>query len=386
LICDGTSVSRTIYPTLNALYSSQSYPFGNGDGSTTFTLPDLQRRVPIGRRDIDSIGANDGLTLANRTFNHTHTIPAHSHGMAHTHNLPGHYHVHDTAVGSNLNITNSGTHQTTIDINHTHGTFYASNVTLQTELKVTGVSLTDPGHTHNYDAAANTYHGNGITRTASVGESGFAASHDHTGTTSTGGDHTHSLREESGGSTSRANTLNINASTVGTTSTQTRNIVSAGSHSHTFTTAGANTDHWHYIRPATTGCQVADPVGVTDYDGLTRSGHRHNVRCTTPATNPNGGAAWNVGEHNHSVNITALGVTNRSDLTTSGGHTHGTNAFAGNIGNLNSTINGNVTGGTNITQSQSVSATSDSAILTSGNPSTGVNTPYLTVNYIIRVL
>ncbi len=45
LICDGTAYSRTTYA---ALFAVLSTTYGLGDGSTTFNVPDLRGRVPIG--------------------------------------------------------------------------------------------------------------------------------------------------------------------------------------------------------------------------------------------------------------------------------------------------------------------------------------------------
>ena len=45
LLCDGSNVSRTTYATL---FSVIGTTFGVGDGSTTFTLPDMRGRVPVG--------------------------------------------------------------------------------------------------------------------------------------------------------------------------------------------------------------------------------------------------------------------------------------------------------------------------------------------------
>ncbi len=44
-LCDGTAKNRTTYATLFAVVSTT---FGVGDGSTTFNLPDLRGRVPVG--------------------------------------------------------------------------------------------------------------------------------------------------------------------------------------------------------------------------------------------------------------------------------------------------------------------------------------------------
>jgi microcystin-dependent protein len=45
LLCDGTAVSRSTY---NTLFGIIGTTFGVGNGSTTFNLPDLRNRMPIG--------------------------------------------------------------------------------------------------------------------------------------------------------------------------------------------------------------------------------------------------------------------------------------------------------------------------------------------------
>lgn len=45
LLCDGSAVSRTTYSTLFGILSTT---YGIGDGSTTFNLPNMKGRVPVG--------------------------------------------------------------------------------------------------------------------------------------------------------------------------------------------------------------------------------------------------------------------------------------------------------------------------------------------------
>jgi microcystin-dependent protein len=71
LLCDGTSVSRTTYATL---FSVLSTTYGTGDGTTTFNLPDLRGRMPI--------GAGVGAGLTERTLGAnggSQEIPSHQH-------------------------------------------------------------------------------------------------------------------------------------------------------------------------------------------------------------------------------------------------------------------------------------------------------------------
>jgi len=51
LLCDGAAVSRATYADLYALISTT---YGVGDGSTTFNLPNLKGRVPVGKNASDT--------------------------------------------------------------------------------------------------------------------------------------------------------------------------------------------------------------------------------------------------------------------------------------------------------------------------------------------
>lgn len=90
LLCDGSAVSRTTY---SALFAVIGTAFGSGDGSTTFNVPDLRGRVPVGKDDLGGSAANritsgnsgiTGTTLGaaggdERLHGHTHTQPTHTH-------------------------------------------------------------------------------------------------------------------------------------------------------------------------------------------------------------------------------------------------------------------------------------------------------------------
>lgn len=62
LVCDGSAISRTTYSALYTLFLglTPTLPFGPGDGSTTFNLPDL-RGVIAGSVGINGIPANPAL-------------------------------------------------------------------------------------------------------------------------------------------------------------------------------------------------------------------------------------------------------------------------------------------------------------------------------------
>ena len=69
LVCDGSAISRTTYATLFAAIGTT---WGSGDGSTTFNVPDLRGRMPMGA------GTGSGLTA--RTLGNTLGTETHNHG------------------------------------------------------------------------------------------------------------------------------------------------------------------------------------------------------------------------------------------------------------------------------------------------------------------
>ena len=80
LLCDGTAVSRTTYSDLNTLYAAAtpSYPFGNGNGTTTFNVPDMRGRFPLG---VATSGTGSTLGGTGGAIDHTHTGPSHTHSV-----------------------------------------------------------------------------------------------------------------------------------------------------------------------------------------------------------------------------------------------------------------------------------------------------------------
>jgi len=87
LLCGGQEVSRTTYSTL---FSTIGTTFGAGDGSSTFNVPDLRDRFPLGDRDQ---GQSDAGRVSNYNTNLGDTggedehqlteaeMPSHTHGL-----------------------------------------------------------------------------------------------------------------------------------------------------------------------------------------------------------------------------------------------------------------------------------------------------------------
>jgi microcystin-dependent protein len=70
LLCNGAAVSRTDY---SELYDAIGIAWGNGDGSTTFQVPDLRDRALYGIGSVVSLAKTDGKSLGNRGGpNHHH--------------------------------------------------------------------------------------------------------------------------------------------------------------------------------------------------------------------------------------------------------------------------------------------------------------------------
>lgn len=81
LFCDGSAVSRTTYAALFAVIGTT---YGEGDGETTFNVPDLSGRVVIGVSNSHALGTTGGSETVTLTADqlpaHTHVVPQHGHG------------------------------------------------------------------------------------------------------------------------------------------------------------------------------------------------------------------------------------------------------------------------------------------------------------------
>lgn len=186
LICDGSAISRTTY---SALFTAIGTVYGAGDGSTTFNIPDLRSRVPVGAgqgtgltsRTLGSKGGEENhvLGLAEITaHNHTITDPGHGHstgdpGHSHGAGIQSANHAHDithTHVGTpSGNITNAvpqfgagiiaqannntsltGTSSSGVDTNHSHSiSSAATGVTVSGGFTGITTQNTGSGQAHN---------------------------------------------------------------------------------------------------------------------------------------------------------------------------------------------------------------------------------------------
>ena len=164
LLCNGQSISRTDYA---GLFAAIGTTWGTGDGSTTFNVPDLRRRVTIGsggtqvagpETGVGDTGGAEQLTLttdqlpshSHSQSSHTHSIGSHTHSQSsHTHSIGSHTHrgpSHTHSIGSHTHSQSSHAHSIG---SHTHrGPSHTHSIGSH--------SHTQPSHTHSGPAHTHT--------------------------------------------------------------------------------------------------------------------------------------------------------------------------------------------------------------------------------------
>jgi microcystin-dependent protein len=128
LLCQGQAISRTTYA---ALFATTGTTFGAGDGVTTFNIPDLRGRIPVGvdggvLRINGGYGTPVGLGEAGGhqlPQNHQHAVNGGTsiESAAHAHFIPFEYTNRHEGTGFNYNgVSVGGTVSGTESASHTH--------------------------------------------------------------------------------------------------------------------------------------------------------------------------------------------------------------------------------------------------------------------------
>jgi microcystin-dependent protein len=166
LICDGSAVSRTTYA---ALYAVIGTNFGTGDNSTTFNVPDMRSRMPIGvgtgtglsARTLAQTSGTETHTIASGNLpTHTHTLSAHTHDVSHSHTASSDTqapsHAHNIPRGL---IATAGTNRAVVSTANNQPTLNTDN--------------TGPSHSHGITVNTNTF-SSGAPSSDTTGNGGFA--------------------------------------------------------------------------------------------------------------------------------------------------------------------------------------------------------------------
>ena len=180
LVCKGQTLVRTDYPELHTLITDT---YGTYPSLTTFVLPDMQARVPVGYNaagiDTGSVNLRSPRAIADTaggTEGHILTTPelsAHSHAIpqdTHFHAIADHEETH-AHVGSATGSKTSEASAVIVDPKHDHdmgtkvdnwngglsyATLWTGKGNLQTNPRTVSNStgITDSGHAHTMDTNA----------------------------------------------------------------------------------------------------------------------------------------------------------------------------------------------------------------------------------------
>lgn len=106
LLADGTTYNRSDYPDLFAALGGASSPYGLPSG-TTFKVPDLRTRVPVGKNGSGTFGTLGSVGGAETVALSEANLPSHTHSINHDHasftsgnDSPDHSHSTTWAYGA----------------------------------------------------------------------------------------------------------------------------------------------------------------------------------------------------------------------------------------------------------------------------------------------
>jgi microcystin-dependent protein len=189
ILCQGQDVSRTTYASLYSALGGASSPYGQGDGTSTFNVPNLKGRIPVGldsaQTEFDALGETGGaktVTLTSAQMPaHTHTNTVSSDGEvtptastatagAHTHtgttSSDSHRHSFtDNGTGTAIVSGTSGGIPSTVVANDGSSTDYTS----YDSHSHTFTTASAGGHTHTVTVSAIPSHSHTVTIAPSGG-------------------------------------------------------------------------------------------------------------------------------------------------------------------------------------------------------------------------
>jgi microcystin-dependent protein len=135
LLCDGSTISRTVY---SRLFSAIGVTYGVGDGSTTFTIPDLRGAAPRGAGTSSGYTQNITVTLGSKQDD---TMQGHRHNRR----IDGQneWSINTSSVGSYTVYTGGYflSNETTSGQPTTDGTNGTPRTTTETKMKNLGINF-----------------------------------------------------------------------------------------------------------------------------------------------------------------------------------------------------------------------------------------------------
>ena len=146
LLCDGSAVSRTQYARLFQVIGTT---YGAGDGSTTFNLPNLKGRVPVGLNtadtDFNTLGKTGGEKSVTLTVSQ---MPSHNHYTVINTTIDGN-HSHSYANANWYEVPYlSGSQSYTFY--SSAGSYYSTSTSLNHSHTISGTTTsTGGGQAHN---------------------------------------------------------------------------------------------------------------------------------------------------------------------------------------------------------------------------------------------
>ena len=197
LVCDGSAVSRTTYSDLFAILGTA---YGAGDGSTTFNLPNMKGRVPVGidpaDSDFDNLGDSGGekshILIASEMPSHSHAFTGSSSSTGvqsnnHTHNSntmsnPGNHehsvYTRGTLGGGGRYIY--GDYANYGGTTYTHWNPNSWGTITGTAFANDAIGLGNGGHTHTYTTSGiNSNHTHTLTPSGTNSSTGGGAAHNN---------------------------------------------------------------------------------------------------------------------------------------------------------------------------------------------------------------
>lgn len=381
LLCNGATISKITYADLFDIIGT-TYNVGN-EPSNEFRLPDCRQKFILG---VAASGTGAVLGNTGGSIDHTHSLPAHYHLMG---------------EGSDLQIAESGEHETSLNHNHASFVSAAGSPHSHTNTLITTAS----SHTHAHTLTTNIVepHNHTIDHKHEVSNTEVEQGHTHPinhthGSVQSANEssHTHSINHNHPAFTSEVNSTLTNqvgddrllaynvdgGYGLNTSASTSQNIVDnsvdsklvdhthsidipnfsgssgpSSAHSHEviipeiITQSGPSSAHSHEINLPTL-------VGSSGFNG----GHNHLVTGTISSENSHThtitGSIDNESSHQHVVDVPQFVGGSAS----TGAHIHESNKFSGRIGLVTGGANGNTA------------------------MSSGVqNPPFLALNMIIKV-